>query len=79
MTVLDFDLLEEAFKVHGVDVAFLTTALAAKCLHETPSIIKNLEVLATGGETCDPRDLTAMSEMIRGYVAHVYGPTESTT
>lgn len=79
MTVLDFHLLRSAFETHGVDIAFLTTALAAKCLHETPSLIAGLEVLATGGERCDSRDLTAMSELIRGYVAHVYGPTESTT
>lgn len=78
-TVLDFHLLASAFKKYSVDVAFLTTALMVKCLQEEPSLISTLEVLAMGGEQCDPRDVTAASALVRGYLAHVYGPTESTT
>lgn len=79
MTVLDFRLLAKAFKNHSVDVAFLTTALMVRCLQEEPSLISSLEVLAMGGERCDPRDVTVASALVRGYLAHVYGPTESTT
>ncbi|KIY45686.1 AMP-binding-domain-containing protein [Fistulina hepatica ATCC 64428] len=79
MTVLDFHLLSRAFKEYSVDVAFLTTALMAKCLKEAPSLLQTLDILAMGGEMCDPRDVSAASLLVRGYVAHVYGPTESTT
>lgn len=79
MTVLDFHLLSDAFQKYHVDVAFLTTALMAKCLHEVPALLSSLEVLAMGGEMCDPRNVTAASLLVKGYLAHVYGPTESTT
>jgi non-ribosomal peptide synthetase component F len=94
-TVLDFHRLADAFRDYAIDVAFLTTALMTKCLHEAPDVISTLDILAFGGEACHPRDVAAASVLVRSYlgkkgkilmtssltlhIAHVYGPTEGTT
>ncbi|GKT95949.1 AMP-binding enzyme [Colletotrichum tofieldiae] len=79
MTVLSPSLLCDAFRTNSINMAFFTTALLRQFLEEMPSLISNLDVLLTGGETMRSQDAFKARELVRQALCHVYGPTENTT
>ncbi|CAH0046828.1 unnamed protein product [Clonostachys solani] len=80
MTVLDSAALGRVFLNEDITAAFFTTALLKQRLEEMPSLISNLHVLLTGGDTMRPQDAHKARQMLpRGSLYNVYGPTENTT
>ncbi|KAE8378091.1 hypothetical protein BDV26DRAFT_292570 [Aspergillus bertholletiae] len=78
MTVLDYKALSDVYALHHVRAAMFTPALFKQCLHDTPSIIKNLDLLILGGDRLDPEDAFQAKHLTRGIVLNGYGPTENT-
>jgi amino acid adenylation domain-containing protein len=77
---LDIRTLERAITRHQVTSVFLTTALFNLMAEQRPECFAGTRQVLTGGEMVSPpaiqRVLDACPETV---VAHVYGPTETTT
>ncbi len=64
----------------GVSALFLTTALFNQVVREEPRALASLETVLFGGELVDRAWVARVLEAgPPGQLAHVYGPTESTT
>ncbi|OKI59783.1 peptide synthetase [Streptomyces sp. CB00072] len=77
---LDAEVLRGLVADHGLTAMFLTTALFNLLAEEEPECFTGMSTVLTGGEQVSPsaiqRVLDACPET---EVAHVYGPTETTT
>ncbi|KAE8420395.1 hypothetical protein BDV36DRAFT_293283 [Aspergillus pseudocaelatus] len=78
MTVLDYKALSDVYARHQVRAAMFTPALFKQCLHDTPSIVRNLDLLILGGDRLDPEDVFQAKKLTRGVILNGYGPTENT-
>ncbi|OGM49923.1 nonribosomal peptide synthase [Aspergillus bombycis] len=78
MTVLDYKALGDVYVRHHVRAAMFTPALFNQCLHDTPSIVKNLDLLILGGDCLDPEDVFQAKKLTQGLILNGYGPTENT-
>ena len=78
MTVLDYKALSDVYARHHVRAAMFTPALFKQCLHDTPSIVENLDLLILGGDRLDPEDVFQAKKLTRGVILNGYGPTENT-
>ncbi|HYP22808.1 MAG TPA: amino acid adenylation domain-containing protein, partial [Actinomycetota bacterium] len=77
---LDAGRLREALRAHGVDTAFLTTALFNQLVAEDPSLFSSLDTLLVGGEAHDPSMVRrCLDAEPPAKLCNVYGPTECTT
>ncbi|WP_308117530.1 non-ribosomal peptide synthetase [Streptomyces anatolicus] len=77
---LDHQVLRNLVADHGVTAMFLTTALFNLMAEEGPDCFSGMSTVLTGGEQVSP---TAIQRVLDACptteVAHVYGPTETTT
>ncbi|GAB1198114.1 hypothetical protein APSETT444_007422 [Aspergillus pseudonomiae] len=78
MTVLDYKALSDVYVRHHVRAAMFTPALFKQCLHDTPSIVKSLDLLILGGDCLDPEDVFQAKKLTQGIILNGYGPTENT-
>lgn len=78
MTVLDYKALSDVYARHHVRAAMFTPALFKQCLHDSPSIVKNLDLLILGGDRLDPEDVFQAKQLTKGIILNGYGPTENT-
>ncbi|KAL3488325.1 putative nonribosomal peptide synthase [Aspergillus germanicus] len=77
MTVLDYKRLSDAYARHSVRAAMFTPALFKQCLHETPFIVKGLDLLILGGDLLDPEDVFRAKQLTQATILNGYGPTEN--
>ncbi|RAH82036.1 putative nonribosomal peptide synthase [Aspergillus japonicus CBS 114.51] len=77
MTVLDYKRLSDAYARHSVRAAMFTPALFKQCLHETPLIVKTLDLLILGGDRLDPEDVARAKQFTQATILNGYGPTEN--
>ncbi|OSC76786.1 non-ribosomal peptide synthetase [Streptomyces sp. BF-3] len=77
---LDAEVLRGLVAEHGLTAMFLTTALFNLLAEEEPESFTGMSTVLTGGEQVSP---TAIQRVLDACpeteVAHVYGPTETTT
>ncbi|MEU6009327.1 amino acid adenylation domain-containing protein [Streptomyces sp. NPDC047453] len=77
---LDPEVLAHTITGHGVTAAFFTTALFNLLADQRPDVLASLRDVWTGGEAVSPAAFTrALATCPGTRLAHVYGPTETTT
>ncbi|HEY0640428.1 MAG TPA: amino acid adenylation domain-containing protein, partial [Pseudonocardiaceae bacterium] len=77
---LDPEVMRRLVAGDGVTAVFLTTGLFNLLAEEDPACLAGLRTVLTGGEACLPRAFTRVLDACPGLtLAHVYGPTETTT
>jgi amino acid adenylation domain-containing protein len=77
--LLSAPVLAKSLRDNGIDVMFLTTAVARQLAVEAPETVSSLRCLLFGGESADARTVAAFLGVGVPDVRNVYGPTETTT
>ncbi|KAI0518588.1 hypothetical protein F5B22DRAFT_599830 [Xylaria bambusicola] len=77
MTVLDSKALDAVFAREQVHAALLTPALLKQCLSDSPTMLRRLDVLISGGDRLDSQDAIAAQALVGTGLYNAYGPTEN--
>lgn len=74
------DILKATLQKYKISMLFLTTSLYNQMVKADPDMFKGVKMLLTGGEKISPGHIKLFKEHNKETIlAHVYGPTESTT
>ncbi|KIY45683.1 nonribosomal peptide synthetase [Fistulina hepatica ATCC 64428] len=76
MTLLQPDLLASFAEVHNIHVAYMTAALFSQFIRTSPRFLKKLDLLITGGDVVEVRDVLAAYKIGVKRIINAFGPTE---